>query len=65
MEKLKNLNPVSLKKSPKQEKRSTNSTREEAENSISLDDALEDARKALDLFLNNEFVASRNIVEPL
>ena len=65
MDKLKTLNPISLKKSPKQEKRPSDATNDGEGSYIPLPDALEDARKAMDLFLNNEFVASRNIVEPL
>ena len=65
MDKLKKLNPVSLKKSPKPDKRTDNTTCKNTENSIPLHEALEEARKAIDLFLNNDFVGSRNIVQPL
>ena len=65
MDKLKKLNPVSLKKSPRAEKRQGNAGNEEGNESIPLHESIEDARRALDLFLNNEFVASKQIVEPL
>ena len=65
MDKLKKLNPVSLKKSPKQEKRPNIDPIEDATNDIPLHEAIEDAKKALDLFLNNEFAASKQIIEPL
>ena len=66
MEKLKKLNPVSLKKSPKQETLPfDDSSKEPVADTIPLHEAIEDARRALDLFLNNEFSASKQIVEPL
>ena len=65
MDKLKKLNPVSLKKSPKPEKRPNNIATEDESESIPLHESIEDARRALDLFLNNDFVASKKIVEPL
>ena len=65
MDKLKKLNPVSLKKSPRQEKRPNADIVDCTSDSIPLHEAIEDARKALDLFLNNEFEASKRIVEPL
>ena len=65
MDRLKKLNPVSLKKSPKQEKRPNVDTTEEHTNDIPLHEAIEDAKTALDLFLNNEFEASKKIIEPL
>ena len=65
MDKLKKLNPVSLKKSPKPEKRPNNTANEDESESIPLHESIEDARRALDLFLNNDFVASKKIVEPL
>ena len=65
MDKLKKLNPVSLKKSPKQEKKPISDQVEETTNEIPLHEAIEDAKKALNLFLNNEFEASKRIIEPL
>ena len=65
MDKLKKLNPVSLKKSPKPEKRPNTGANEDTNESIPLHESIEDARKALDLFLNNDFVASKKMVEPL
>ena len=66
MEKLKKLNPVSLKKSPKEEKVPIeDGNKEPVPDTIPLHEAIEDARRALDLFLNNEFSASKQIVEPL
>ena len=65
MDKLKKFNPVSLKKSPKAEKRSDNTICDHPDNSVPLHEALEEARRAVDLFLNNDVVGSRNIVEPL
>ena len=65
MDKLKKLNPVSLKKSPKPEKRPNIDAMEDTTNDIPLHYAIEDARKALDLFLNNEFASSKQIMEPL
>ena len=65
MDKLKKLNPVSLKKSPKQEKRQNHDQIDGTTNDIPLHEAIEDAKKALDLFLNNEFEASKRIIEPL
>ena len=65
MDRLKKLNPVSLKKSPKQEKRPNVDPTVEPGNDIPLHEAIEDAKTALDLFLNNEFEASKKIIEPL
>ena len=64
MDKLKKLTPVSLKKSPKQEKRQNHDQIDDTANDIPLHEAIEDAKKALDLFLNNEFEVITNSDEP-
>ena len=67
IDKLKKLDQVSLKKSPKQEKRPNIDPIEDATNNIPLHEAIEDAKKTLHLFLNNDFHIdnTKQIMDPL